>query len=103
MQSLQYVYEEKVMTGSTATPPWLLIGMEGFFGILTCTVYPLAGIIASNGHGFIEYMPNMIAQNQNSVPVHRLPHVAFSSTAVARWFGLAGGGGGVTGSNLGGS
>ena len=31
-QSLQYVYEEKVMAGDVQAPPWLLIGMEGFFG-----------------------------------------------------------------------
>ena len=43
-QSLQYVYEEMVMSGPTGAPPWLLIGMEGLFGTLICTlvVYPLA-------------------------------------------------------------
>ena len=70
MQSLQYVYEEKVMTGSTAAPPWLLIGMEGFFGTLICTVvvYPLAGIIPGNDHGCIEYLPNTIAQVRGYPP-----------------------------------
>ena len=40
MQSLQYVYEEKVMSGSMAAPPWLLIGMEGLFGTLLCSGAP---------------------------------------------------------------
>jgi hypothetical protein len=29
MQSVQYVYEEKVMSGDVSAPPWLLIGVEG--------------------------------------------------------------------------
>lgn len=64
MQSLQYVYEEKVMTGATAAPPWLLIGMEGFFGTVICTViiYPLAAIIPGHDHGCVEYLPNTLAQ-----------------------------------------
>ena len=44
VQSCQYVYEEKVMSGDVQAPPWLLIGMEGFFGTLlsVLVVYPLA-------------------------------------------------------------
>jgi hypothetical protein len=29
VQSVQYTYEEKVMSGDISAPPWLLIGMEG--------------------------------------------------------------------------
>ena len=32
VQSVQYTYEEKVMSGDISAPPWLLIGMEGFCG-----------------------------------------------------------------------
>lgn len=44
MQSIQYVYEEKVMSGDINAPPWLLIGMEGLFGTLltTCVARPRA-------------------------------------------------------------
>ena len=34
MTALQYVYEEKVMSGDVQAPPWLLIGMEGGCGVL---------------------------------------------------------------------
>ena len=46
VQSVQYTYEEKVMSGDISAPPWLLIGMEGFCGTLLCTflLYPLAYI-----------------------------------------------------------
>lgn len=64
MQSLQYVYEEKVMSGDTKAPPWLLIGMEGLFGTLlvVLVVYPLAGIIPGSNHGVFEDLDNTLAQ-----------------------------------------
>ena len=34
MTALQYVYEEKVMSGDVQAPPWLLIGMEGGCGVM---------------------------------------------------------------------
>lgn len=64
MQSLQYVYEEKVMSGETKAPPWLLIGMEGLFGTLlvVLVVYPLAGIVPGSNHGVFEDLDNTMAQ-----------------------------------------
>ncbi|KAH8075723.1 hypothetical protein JL721_1742 [Aureococcus anophagefferens] len=41
--SLQYAFEEKVMSGDVGAPPLLVIGMEGFWGFFVCTfvLYPL--------------------------------------------------------------
>lgn len=68
VQSLQYAFEEKVMTISddsemTATPPLLLIGMEGFWGTLLClfVLYPLAYFLPGDDHGSIENPFNTIA------------------------------------------
>ena len=68
MQSVQYVYEEKVMSGDNPAPPWLLIGMEGLFGSLLCifVVYPLAGIIPGNNHGVFEDLSNTMTQLENN-------------------------------------
>ena len=41
VQSCQYVYEEKVMSGDIQAPPWLLIGMEGGTGTLITIFIPL--------------------------------------------------------------
>mmetsp|Transcript_16275 Transcript_16275/g.34904 ORF Transcript_16275/g.34904 Transcript_16275/m.34904 type:complete len:427 (+) Transcript_16275:37-1317(+) len=68
MQSLQYVYEEKVMSGDTGAPPWLLIGMEGLFGTLLCTfvVYPIAGFVPGSDHGVYEDLSNTLAMLKNN-------------------------------------
>jgi len=43
VQSLQYAFEEKVMSMDVSAPPLLLIGMEGFWGTVVCAgvLYPL--------------------------------------------------------------
>jgi len=68
MQSLQYVYEEKMMSGDTKAPPWLLIGMEGFFGTIlsVCVVYPLAIYMPGSDHGSIESLENTITMLNNN-------------------------------------
>ena len=68
MQSLQYVYEEKMMTGDAPAPPWLLIGMEGLFGTLltVLVVYPLAGMVPGNNHGVFEDLDNTLAQLESN-------------------------------------
>jgi len=68
MQSLQYVYEEKVMSGDNPAPPWLLIGMEGLFGSLLTVfvVYPIAGRMPGDDHGAFENFENTLAQLQNN-------------------------------------
>mmetsp|Transcript_7253 Transcript_7253/g.22863 ORF Transcript_7253/g.22863 Transcript_7253/m.22863 type:complete len:424 (-) Transcript_7253:34-1305(-) len=42
VQSLQYAFEEKVMSSDVGAPPLLVIGMEGFWGFFVCTfvLYP---------------------------------------------------------------
>jgi len=74
MQSLQYVYEERVMSGSMKAPPWLLIGMEGLFGTLlcSCAVYPLAGLIPGADHGKLEDIDNTIEMLTNSAVLRQL-------------------------------
>lgn len=46
VQALQYVFEEKLMTGLDAVPPLFIVGMEGMWGFLltTLVVYPLSSI-----------------------------------------------------------
>ena len=68
MQSLQYAYEEKVMSGDNPAPPWLLIGVEGVFGSLltVCVVYPLAGVVPGSDHGVFEDLENTLAQLDNN-------------------------------------
>lgn len=43
VQSLQYAFEEKVMSSSVGAPPLLVIAMEGIWGLLVCMLilYPV--------------------------------------------------------------
>jgi len=74
VQSLQYVFEEKVMVSSeedpsaTPTPPLLLIGMEGLWGFLLCitVLYPLAYYLPGSDHGCFENPYNMMTMIGNS-------------------------------------
>lgn len=57
VQALQYAFEEKMMTDeTTAIPPLLLIGMEGFWGTILCVVllYPAAYFTPGQDHGSLE-------------------------------------------------
>ena len=60
VQSCQYVYEEKVMSGDIQAPPWLLIGMEGVTGTLITIfiLYPLAYWAPGDDHGSFENVFN---------------------------------------------
>ena len=62
MTALQYVYEEKVMSGDVQAPPWLLIGMEGGCGVLLCVfvLYPLAYLCPGSDHGSFEHPGNTL-------------------------------------------
>ena len=68
VQSVQYTYEEKVMSGDLQAPPWLLIGMEGFCGTLLSTfvLYPLFWLIPGEDHGSYENPFNTITMLSNS-------------------------------------
>jgi len=56
VQSLQFVFEEKVLTMDIPAPPLLLIGMEGFWGTFFClvVVYPLVYYLPGDDHGSYE-------------------------------------------------
>lgn len=68
VQSLQYAFEEKVMSMDVPAPPLLLIGMEGFWGALVCVLvlYPLAYYIPGPDHGCIENPFNTYEMIMNS-------------------------------------
>mmetsp|Transcript_130 Transcript_130/g.237 ORF Transcript_130/g.237 Transcript_130/m.237 type:complete len:439 (-) Transcript_130:533-1849(-) len=68
VQSVQYTYEESVMSGETSAPPWLLIGMEGITGtvISTFILYPIMYIIPGSDNGSYEDAFNTITMIKNS-------------------------------------
>mmetsp|Transcript_14588 Transcript_14588/g.39289 ORF Transcript_14588/g.39289 Transcript_14588/m.39289 type:complete len:366 (-) Transcript_14588:439-1536(-) len=74
VQSLQYAFEEKVMTGDVSAPPLLVIGMEGFWGTVICTVvlYPLAYMLPGTDHGHLEDPANTLAMIKNSPTVQHV-------------------------------
>lgn len=71
VQSLQYAFEEKVMSMDIAAPPLLLIGMEGLWGTLVCllVLYPLAYNIPGSDHGCIENPFNTYEKLKNSTSI----------------------------------
>lgn len=72
VQSLQYAFEEKMMTDDdTAIPPLLLIGMEGFWGTILCVflLYPAAYAIKGPDHGCFENPFNTWYMIQNSAHI----------------------------------
>jgi hypothetical protein len=68
VQSMQFVFEEKVMTMDIPSPPLLLIGMEGLWGTLIClfVVYPLAYYLPGDDHGSYEDPWNTMHMFANS-------------------------------------
>ena len=68
VQSVQYTYEEKVMSGDISAPPWLLIGVEGLTGTVLCTfvLYPLAWLCPGPDHGHFEDPYNTYVKLANS-------------------------------------
>ena len=68
VQSLQYAFEEKVMTMDNSAPPLLLIGMEGFWGSLVClfVLYPVVYSMPGSDHGSYENPWNTLALIRNS-------------------------------------
>ena len=68
VQSVQYTYEEKVMSGEISAPPWLLIGVEGVTGTLLSTfvLYPLVWFLPGDDHGSYEDPINTFTMVYNS-------------------------------------
>jgi drug/metabolite transporter (DMT)-like permease len=81
VQSLQYAFEEKVMSMEIPATPLVLIGMEGFWGSLVCllVLYPLANTIPGTDHGYIENYQNTIYMFMNSPDIQRVFAVYFIS------------------------
>lgn len=81
VQSLQYAFEEKVMSMDVGAPPLLLIGMEGFWGAIFCAfvLYPLAYNLPGDDHGCIENPYNTYAMIQNSYDIQVVFTVYFLS------------------------
>ncbi len=99
VQSLQYAFEEKVMTmgessptghdalpsdesnadeatssGGVSAPPLLLIGMEGMWGTLICLflLYPAAYYMPGPDHGSIENPYNTMQMIANSADIQHM-------------------------------
>ena len=68
VQSCQFVLEEKVMKLDVPVPPLLLIGMEGFWGVVISLffMYPLAYYLPGDDHGSYEDPFNTWAMFVNS-------------------------------------
>lgn len=81
VQSLQYAWEEKVMSLDIGAPPLLLIGMEGFWGTVFCilVLYPLAYYLPGEDHGSIENPFNTITLLKNSAEIQRVFWLYFFS------------------------
>jgi hypothetical protein len=71
VQSLQFIFEEKVMTMDIPSPPLLLIGMEGLWGTILCVfvMYPLAYYLPGDDHGSYENPWNTWAMIQQSTTI----------------------------------
>ena len=90
VQSLQFVFEEKVMTMDVPAPPLLLIGMEGLWGTLICTfiLYPLAYYTPGPDHGSYENPFNTWAMIQNSEVVQYVFITYFLSVFLYNFFAV---------------
>lgn len=81
VQSLQYAFEEKVMSADVAAPPLLLIGMEGLWGTLLCifVVYPIAYYTPGNDHGSYENPENTWFMISHSAEIQKIFLIYFCS------------------------
>lgn len=81
VQSLQYAFEEKVMSMNIPAPPLLLIGMEGFWGSVVClaVLYPILYHIPGNDHGSYEDPFNTWVMLKNNTNLQALFMVYFCS------------------------
>jgi len=75
VQSLQYAFEEKVMSMEVSAPPLLLIGMEGFWGTVVCifVLYPICyALPGADVGGTMENPYDTIAMMQNSPELRQM-------------------------------
>jgi len=90
VQSLQFVFEEKVMTMDIPAPPLLLIGMEGLWGTLICLfiLYPIAYYTPGPDHGSYENPFNTIEMIKNSFTVQWVFITYFLSVFLYNFFAV---------------
>lgn len=91
VQSLQFVFEEKVMTEmDIPAPPMLLIGMEGLWGTLICVfiLYPIAYFTPGADHGCYENPFNTYVMIQNSTTIQWVFLVYFFSVFFYNFFAV---------------
>jgi len=75
VQSLQYAFEEKVMSMEVSAPPLLLIGMEGFWGTVVCVfvLYPICyALPGGDVGGTMENPYDTLAMMQNSPELRQM-------------------------------
>lgn len=88
VQSLQFVFEEKVMTMEIAAPPLLMVGMEGLWGTLLCltVLYPVAYYTPGSDHGSYENPFNTWAMLSNSADLSWVFFIYFLSVFLYNLF-----------------
>jgi drug/metabolite transporter (DMT)-like permease len=74
VQSLQYAFEEKVLSMDVPIPPPLLIGMEGLWGTIIClfVLYPCCYCLPGTDHGSLENPFNTYTMFMNSSDVRSM-------------------------------
>jgi hypothetical protein len=80
VQSLQYAFEEKVMSMEVSAPPLLLIGMEGFWGTIVCTciLYPICyALPGADVGGTLENPYDTLAMMRNSTSLQQMFFIYF--------------------------
>lgn len=90
VQSLQYAFEERVMTEDIGAPPLLLIGMEGLWGVIICTfcLYPIVYYLPGDDHGSIEDPFNTMHMFEASPEVQRVFLFYFASIFIYNMFAV---------------
>jgi hypothetical protein len=93
VQSLQYVFEERMMTATgdlPAAPPLLIIGMEGLWGIIICMtlLYPAAYAIKGDDHGSLENIFNSLTILYNTPMIQVMFTIYFFSILLFNIFAL---------------
>lgn len=90
VQSMQYVFEEKVLCMDIPAPPLLLIGMEGFWGTFFClfVVYPLVYYLPGDDHGSYEDPFNTWYMIANSTSIQIAFMIYFSSIFFYNFFAV---------------
>lgn len=90
VQSMQYVFEEKVLCMDIPVPPLLLIGMEGAWGSFFClfAVYPLVYYLPGDDHGSYEDPYNTWYMISNSTSIQISFMIYFSSIFFYNFFAV---------------